>query len=48
MYFPNISLVWASSPGKAEKKKPAIGININSKGIRIAFQMDVPSGLFGL
>lgn len=48
MYFPNISLVCASSPGKAPKKNPEIGININSNGIKSARHNGKSFGLFGL
>ena len=40
--------MWASRPGRAEKKNPATGIKINSKGINIDLQTDTPRGLFGL
>ena len=48
MYLPNINLVWASMPGRAEKKKPATGIKINSKGVRRARQRGKVLGRFGL
>jgi len=47
-YFPSISLVWASRPGSAEKKKPATGISTNSKGISRALQSGNSFGRLGL
>lgn len=35
MYLPNISLVCASIPGRAEKKNPIIGNSKNSSGCMI-------------
>lgn len=35
IYLPIISLVCASSPGRAEKKNPTTGSKINSKGAKI-------------
>src|SRR3989304_6397533 len=47
-YFPSIRRVWASRPGRAEKKKPAMGIKTNSKGVKSARQRGKPLGRFGL
>jgi hypothetical protein len=47
-YFPSISLVWASSPGSAEKKNPATGIKTYSNGVINARHSGTFFGLFGL
>ena len=48
MYFPNINLVWASRPGRAEKKKPAIGIKTNSNGVKSTLKRETLFGRLGL
>ena len=48
MYFPSISLVWASRPGREPKISPDIGIKINSKGSNIALNFETSLGRGGL
>ena len=47
MYLPSMRRVWASRPGRAEKKNPAMGIRINSKGVIITLKSETLFGLLG-
>lgn len=47
IYFPIISLVCASIPGRAENINPTTGISTNSIGCRMSRQRGNSLGLFG-